>query len=160
MTRVARSVVRARDAQGAAAGSVTLDYAARALRRRRLELDDGGGLLVDLAAVTGLDAGDRLICEDGAEIEVRAATEPLWEVRGTDLARLAWHIGNRHAPCEIGAGWLRLGRDPVLEGMLRGLGAEVTAVEAPFRPEGGAYGEGRVQGHSHDHDHSHDHAHD
>jgi len=159
MSPLARSVVRARDARGEAAGSVTLDYAARALRRRRIDLDGAAGtVLVDLPAVTGLDHGDRLVCEDGAEIEVRAATEPLWEVRGADLARLAWHIGNRHAPCEIGAGWLRLGRDPVLEGMLRGLGAEVTAVEAPFRPEGGAYGEGRVHGHGHSHDH--DHAHD
>jgi urease accessory protein len=72
-----------------------------------------------------------------------------------DLARLAWHIGNRHTPCQVEKGRLLIRRDHVLEAMLRQLGAGVEAVIAPFRPEGGAYGHGRTMGH--DHGHSHDH---
>ena len=154
--RVARQVARGPGAVAPVA-RVTLDHAARLLRRRRLTCDDGSAVLVDLPSATGLEDGDRLICEDGAVIAVAAAAEPLWEVRGAGLARLAWHIGNRHAPCEIAGDALRIARDPVLGEMLRGLGAEVSEITAPFRPEGGAYGEGRVQGHGHGHAHPHPH---
>jgi urease accessory protein len=40
---------------------------------------------------------------------------------------------------QIGEGFLRIGEDHVLEGMLRQLGARVSHIEAPFEPEGGAY---------------------
>jgi urease accessory protein len=43
---------------------------------------------------------------------------------------------------------LRIRRDHVLEDMLRGLGATLTRLDAPFDPEGGAY-----RGGHHDHDH-------
>ena len=55
------------------------------------------------------------------------------------LARAAYHLGNRHVPVEVGEGYLRLAADHVLEQMLTGLGARVTAIEAPFEPEAGAY---------------------
>jgi urease accessory protein UreE len=35
---------------------------------------------------------------------------------------------------------------------VRRLGAEVRTVERSFNPEGGAYGEGAVHGHSHHHE--------
>jgi len=44
---------------------------------------------------------------------------------------------------------LRIRRDPVLEDMLRGLGARLRSLEAPFDPEHGAYG------HASHHDHEH-----
>jgi urease accessory protein len=69
-------------------------------------------------------------------------------IRG-DLVRLAWHIGNRHTPCQIGADHLVIRADHVLADMLRGLGATVTETLAPFTPEGGAYGLGRTMGHAH-----------
>ena len=86
---------------------------------------------------------------------MRAAPEPLAEVaaEGAELARLAWHVGNRHAPAQIGAGRLWIRRDHVLEAMLARLGATVRPVMAPFTPEGGAYGHGRTHGHSHGHGH-------
>ena len=77
-----------------------------------------------------------------------AAEEALLEVRG-DLARLAWHIGNRHAPCQIEPDRLLILRDAVLRGMLAGLGATLRDVTEAFHPEGGAYGEGTPMGHSH-----------
>ena len=74
-----------------------------------------------------------------------AAPEALLEVRCTDchaLTRAAYHLGNRHVAVEVGEGWLRIQADHVLEGMLRGLGAEVVALSAPFEPEAGAYAHG------------------
>ena len=71
--------------------------------------------------------------------------------------RLAWHLGNRHLPTEIQADRLLIRDDHVIVAMLQGLGAELRKVDAPFNPEGGAYGEhNRQPGHQHHHD-DHDH---
>jgi urease accessory protein len=134
--------------QGVPADTIILDYEGRFVRRRRLCTAGGTTFVLDLAETTSLDAGDAVELEDGRLVEVAAAPEPLLEVRG-DLPRLAWHIGNRHTPCEIGGDWLRIRRDHVLSEMLARLGGHVAEVEAPFRPEGGAYGHGRTHGHAH-----------
>ncbi len=131
------------------ADRIRLDYAARLLRRKRLTGQGGLSFLVDFEQVTSLDHGDHLILDDGRSVEVVAADEPLVAITGTDLARLAWHIGNRHTPCEIARDRLVIQRDRVLEKMLMGLGAELAPFMGPFRPEGGAYGHGRTMGHSH-----------
>lgn len=131
---------------------VVLTEEDRYLRRRVLATVSGEQLLVDLAAPTMLRHGDRLVLGDGRAVMVVAAQEPLTEVTGDNLARLAWHIGNRHTPCEVQADRLRIRRDHVLEDMLRWLGADIAHVEAPFQPEGGAYGHGRTHGHAHSHD--------
>ena len=81
-------------------------------------------------------------------MEVAAAAEAVLVVKG-DITRLAWHLGNRHTPCQIEADRLVIRADHVLADMLRGLGATVTPAEAPFTPEGGAYGMGRTMGHAH-----------
>ncbi|MCC5999333.1 MAG: urease accessory protein UreE [Pararhodobacter sp.] len=138
--------------------SVALDYEARFMRRKRLVTDAGWPFMVDLPGATSLNHGDALVLDDGRLVMVQAAAEPVLVVRG-DLARLAWHIGNRHTPCQIGADHLVIRADHVLEGMLRQLGADLTRAEAPFTPEGGAYGRGRTMGHSHGHAHEQDHAH-
>ena len=65
------------------------------------------------------------------------------------LLTIAWHIGNRHLPCEISAEHLILRYDHVILGMLEKLDAYVQRIEESFNPEGGAYGFGRT--HSHDH---------
>ncbi|MEL7466447.1 MAG: urease accessory protein UreE [Pseudomonadota bacterium] len=134
--------------------TISLTYAARYLRRRALETDQGESFLLDLAEPTDLRHGQALLLDDGSAIRVVAAPEPLAEVRATGqtLARLAWHVGNRHTPCEVREDRLLIQRDHVLEDMLKGLGAEVAHIEAPFQPEGGAYGHGRTHGHSHSHD--------
>lgn len=132
--------------------TIRLNYEARLLRRKRLEDDAGVAFLVDLPETVSLDPGDALVLEDGTAIEVIAADEPLLRVSGADLPRLAWHIGNRHTPCQIERDHLLIARDHVLEDMLRHLGANVTNIEGPFRPEGGAYGHGRTFGHHHGHD--------
>jgi len=147
----------------AAADSVLLDFDDR--HRRRLAMTGTRGLdfLLDLEHATALRGGDALVLEDGRLIEVVAAAEPLLEIRASDphhLVRLAWHLGNRHLPTQIMAKSLRIRRDHVIEAMVKGLGARVIEIEAPFDPEGGAYAEPAHGHHDHGHDDhaGHDHA--
>lgn len=153
-----------RQAGTVASDEVCLDYEGRFLRRRRLVTSSGREVLVDLAETTSLEHGDALVLENGDRIAVAAAAEPLLRITGSSLARLAWHIGNRHTPCRIEEDCLLIREDHVLARMLEGLGATVTPENAPFSPEGGAYGHGRTLGHSHGEDeqagHGHGHRHD
>lgn len=150
---------------GPAADAVTLTYEDRFLRRKVLTGASGESFLADLAHTESLDHGDAFVLGDGRAVEVLAAAEPLLAVSGPDLPRLAWHIGNRHTPCQIETGRLLIQRDHVIRDMLARIGAEVAEVEEPFTPEGGAYGHGRTHGHDHSHSHgpegthSHSHAH-
>ena len=152
MTALPRAVGReAADAPGPMpADQLRLAHDERLVRRRRLTTECGEDILLDLPGTIGLRHGDRLVLEDGRRIEVIAAPEPLLEVTG-DLPRLAWHVGNRHAPCRIEADRLLVRDDPVMADMLRRLGASVKPVVEPFEPEGGAYGHGRTLPHDHGH---------
>jgi urease accessory protein len=170
----------------AAADTVVLDFDDRHRRRMAMTGTRGLEFLLDLENAVALRGGDALVLEDGRLIEVIAAPEPLVEIRCKDpqhLVRVAWHLGNRHLPTQIMAKGIRIRRDHVIEAMVKGLGARLIEIEAPFDPEGGAYaGEGhasagtvhdhadRHHGHHHhphdDHDHhahdhhDHSHAHD
>ncbi len=130
--------------------SVVLDYEARFLRRKVLTATSGLRFLVDLSQTTSVDQTGAFVLDDGRVVGVVAAEEELLQVKG-DLIRLAWHIGNRHTPCQIEAGRLLVQRDHVMRDMLERLGATVTEVTEPFAPEGGAYGQGRTHSHSHAH---------
>ena len=134
---------------GDAADTVTLDYEARFLRRKQLVSDGGEPFLVELAETQSLSQGEGFRLDDGRIIAVMAAAEPLLAVRHGNLARIAWHVGNRHTPCQIADDHILIREDKVLQAMLEGLGASVTRVSAPFKPEGGAYGHGRTHGHEH-----------
>jgi urease accessory protein len=132
------------DAQGAAAlaDTVVLHFDDRHRRRIAMTGTKGLDFLLDLPDAVALRGGDALLLDDGRLVEVVAAAEPLIEVRGRtpgDLVRLAWHIGNRHLSAQVMANALRIRGDHVVEEMLRGLGASVVEIEAPFDPEGGAY---------------------
>lgn len=128
---------------------ISLDYDARFLRRKMLQCDDGQSLLVDLPQTTSLNHGGVLVLDDGSEISIIAAPEELLEVTGDALARIAWHIGNRHTPCQIEDTRLLIQRDHVIRDMLGKIGAQVREVVEPFTPEGGAYGHGRTHSHAH-----------
>lgn len=134
---------------GQIAGQIALDYEARFLRRKTLTTDGGQSFLVDLAKTTSLDHGGVLVLDDGSEVGIIAAPEDLLEVTGENLPRLAWHIGNRHTPCQIESKRLLIQRDHVLRDMLEKLGATLAEIEESFTPEGGAYGHGRTHGHAH-----------
>ncbi len=159
------------------ADTVVLDFDDRHRRRMAMTGTRGLEFLLDLENAVALRGGDALVLEDGRLVEVVAAPEPLSEIRCTDpghLVRVAWHLGNRHLPTQIMAKGLRIRRDHVIEAMVKGLGARVIEIEAPFDPEGGAYAEafhahGDAGSHAHaeagahahaSHDHAHDHGHD
>lgn len=142
---------------------VVLDYDDRHRRRLVLEGVDGTEFLLDLPEAVPLVSDCGLQLEDGRVVLVVAAAEPLVEIRTSDpnhMVRVAWHLGNRHLPTQIMGTRLRIRRDHVIEDMVRGLGAKVVPIEAPFDPEGGAYGHGTVTGHDHGHAHNHGHDHD
>jgi urease accessory protein len=121
---------------------VVLDADERHVRRKRITLANGEDILVDFEKPVHLEQGDGLVLEDGRVAQVVAAPEELMEVSARDqrhLVELAWHIGNRHLPAQIGDGCLLLRRDLIIRAMLVQLGATVRDVTAPFSPEHGAY---------------------
>ena len=154
----------------APADTVVLDFDDRHRRRMAMTGTRGLEFLLDLESAVMLRGGDALVLDDDRLIEVVAAPEPLAEIRGNDpqhLVRIGWHLGNRHLPTQIMPKGLRIRRDHVIEAMVKGLGARVIEIDAPFDPEGGAYaGAGHASehtAHDHGHDHSsdhHDHDHD
>lgn len=146
---------------GPAMDTVVLNHQDRHRRRMRMDGLNGTAFLLDLARATTLKDGDGLVLEDGRMIAVRAAAEPLLEITcadATHLARIAWHIGNRHLPAEIDGQRLLIRDDHVIAEMVVGLGGTVRQIDAPFDPEGGAY-EGAGGGHSHGHGHGPDSGH-
>lgn len=152
-------IIRADKAYGhpSPADHAVLERDERHLRRKLIELASGEKLLADFAEPVVLEHGDRLVTEDGREIEIRAAKEPLLEIRGRDalhIAELAWHIGNRHLAAQIEGDRILILRDHVIKTMLEGLGAAVREIEAIFSPLRGAYSGGH---HHHHDDHHHDH---
>ena len=134
------------------ADTVTLSYDDRYRRRVVFTADNGLIFLLDLPKTTKLQHGNDLLLDDGRHVRVIAAKELLMKVTGKNerhLLTTAWHIGNRHLPCEVNEDSLVLRYDHVISDMLHKLGASVENFEAPFNPEGGAYGFGRTHGHDH-----------
>ncbi|MCK9510542.1 MAG: urease accessory protein UreE [Pigmentiphaga sp.] len=136
--------------------TVTLTLAQRLRNRQRLTLDDGSSLGLALARGTVLRDGDVLVARhpghDDLRVRVRAAHEPVLRVTPVSspwqLARAAYHLGNRHVQLEIGEGYLQLEPDPVLVDMLASVGGvQVRQLKAPFNPDLGAYGGGHHHGH-------------
>jgi urease accessory protein len=131
---------------------IELAFEQRERSRFRATLLSGEEIGVDLAPGTLIRHGDRLQLGDGRVVAVEAAPERLLEVHAHDaieLARIAYHVGNRHVPVQLGDGWLRLLPDHVLQAMIEQLGGHVHVVDAGFQPESGAYGHSHVH-HQHD----------
>ena len=153
-------------------GTLTLPFESRVRSRLLVRLEGGEEVAMALPRGEVLRGGDMVVASDGRVFDVVAAPEKLLHVVCADamaLARAAYHLGNRHVAVQVGDGFLRLAADHVLETMLRGLGATVTSIEAPFEPEAGAYGGGHhhhpehgssgarihefgAHGHSHEHE--------
>ncbi len=134
---------------------VALDAHERHRRRIVLMGERGTTFLLDLPQATALHDGDGLVLDDGSIVRVGGRPEPLVDIAAAnarELARLAWHLGNRHVEVEVAVERLRTRRDPVIEDMLRGLGARLTAIEAPFDPERGAYARGQEHSQEHSQD--------
>lgn len=146
--------------EAVASAHLTLDQRQRS--RQRIRLDDGreAGILLPRGEV--LRDGDLLASDDGLVVRVAAAPELLSRAQSDDpllLARACYHLGNRHVALQIEPGRLSWLHDHVLDDMVRGLGLDVSSIEAPFEPEPGAYGGGSRPGHGQAHHHGHDHGH-
>jgi urease accessory protein len=132
--------------------SVELTFDQREKSRLRATLASGEAFGIQLKIGTILSHGDKLALADGRIVEVIAADEMLHEVRAADatrLARIAYHVGNRHVPLQVSDGYLLMLPDHVLRAMVEGLGGSVAEVRRGFQPESGAYGHSHVH-HSHD----------
>jgi urease accessory protein len=135
-------------------GRLELPFDLRQKSRLRTALTTGEEVVLALPRGMVLRGGDWVVATDGRVIEVVASRESVFHVlcpSPLGLARAAYHLGNRHVPLQLGDGWLRIGADHVLEEMLKGLGATVIALEAPFEPEAGAY----APHHRHDNESGH-----
>jgi urease accessory protein len=125
--------------------AVTLAYLDRHRRRIRLVCDLGEIVLLDLPRAHHLADGDGLELDTGGYIRVRAAPEPVLEIAVEDsagLLRIAWHLGNRHLPMQVTGGGLRIRADAIIADMVTALGGRITAQNAAFDPEAGAYAGG------------------
>jgi urease accessory protein len=168
MPRAIRVLRAAERRDTSAVDTLILVHAQRQAQKGFLFGVKGTCVELDFADPVRLRTDDALVLDDGGLVEIVAEPEPLIEARAADLpalARLAWHLGDRHVPVQILERKLRLKRDPAIEALLARLGAKLVAIEAPFEPEGGAYAAAvhdhshHDHGHQHDHDHHHDHAH-
>jgi urease accessory protein len=145
-------------------GQLRLPFESRQKSRLRTKLVSGEEVALLLPRGEILRGGDLVVASDGRVIEVLAEPEKLLHIESDGLARVAYHLGNRHVPVQVGAGFLRIAADHVLEEMLKKLDATVSHVEAPFEPEAGAYAGGHAhheeehEAKIHDH-HHHDHEH-
>jgi len=123
--------------------TLTLTAEERTRSRRRYQLAEQS-LALDLPRGTVLQDGDLLQPDtDDSLVRIVAKAEPVLTVTAQtamDLLRAAYHLGNRHVPLEIAPSYLRLSPDPVLQGLLKQLGLQVTESILPFQPEAGAYG--------------------
>jgi urease accessory protein len=142
-------------AQDAAAREqLRLPFERRQKSRQRATLASGEEIAIDLPRGQVLRGGDLLVASDRRVIEVVAEAERIVQVEAADahdLARAAYHLGNRHVPVQVGSGWLRIAADPVIERMLLGLGMRLSSLEAAFEPESGAY----APHHRHDNESGH-----
>jgi urease accessory protein len=151
--QIAHEIIRNID-PALADAMISLDYEGRFLRRKRLQTDDGEDFMVELPKTISLSPSDGIVLDDGRVIGICPKPEMLAKITHSNLMRMAWHIGNRHTPCQIEDDHLLIQQDHVLEDMLRQLGAKITHTTNPFTPEGGAYGHGRTHSHHHqEHDH-------
>ena len=139
-----------------AADEVLLDFDRRFRRRLRLRTESGHDLMLDLPQAARLHQDDGLVLPDGGIVRVCARPEALLEIEAENLARIAWHLGNRHLPVQFAEDRLRIRADHVIAAMLEGLGATVRPIEASFDPEAGAYAAGGQHHHHDDDGHHHE----
>lgn len=153
---------RIEDVKEESSATLTLPFELRQKSRLKAKLDDGTevGLMVTRGGL--LRGGDLLRAENNVVIKVIAAAESVSKVTHSDplmLARACYHLGNRHVPLQITKGYLCYAHDHVLDEMVTGLGLDIECVNAPFEPEGGAYGGGHKHHHDDEKTHAHSHQH-
>ncbi len=148
--QIAQKIVHNVDHKAAFA-VVTLDYEGRFLRRKRLVTDSGEPFLVELSETVSLSSTDGFLLDDNRVVAIKAKPESLLKVKHANLPRIAWHIGNRHTPCQVERDHLLIQRS--CNGRLVTLAGADMKIAIPFHPRGWCYGHGRTHVHSNDHSH-------
>ena len=137
---------------GPATDTIILAHDERHRRRVRMQGINGTDFLLDLPRLTKLKNGDGFLLNDGSLVAVQAAIEQLLDIQCDDplqLAKIAWHIGNRHLAAEFRSDRIRVIQDHVISEMVIKLGASVHVIKEQFNPEGGAYTEAHSRGRDH-----------
>lgn len=114
----------------------------RSRSRYRFQSDEGQDVFLRLARGIVLDEGDLLQAKTGEFLIIKARYEDVLTITSPNylqLIKAAYHLGNRHTPCEITPNYLRIGFDPILAKMLAELGLEITQETVAFYPQKGAY---------------------
>lgn len=121
--------------------SLVLDFHMRQKSRFRAFLADGLEVAIQLPRGKVLADGQLLRADNGLIIRISAAQESISQASSGSfgLARLCYHLGNRHVPVEIGENSVRYLQDGVLDQLLQQWGLTVQHLQAPFHPEPGAY---------------------
>jgi len=127
--------------------TITLNYHERFIRRKKLVSDNNFEFLVNLPETISVNKDEGFLLENDQIILIKYAKETLIEIKSDDLIKLAWHIGNRHIPCQIENDRLLIQEDKVIEKLIIRLGGSIKTILEEFCPEGGAYGLGRTHGH-------------
>jgi urease accessory protein len=147
------------------AATITLDWDTR--QKSRFQAHDSQGRMLGVFLPRGsvVRDGDVLVADDGSLVRIISAPQRVLRITAPRadaafaLMRAAYHLGNRHVPIELQPDHLKIEPDHVLAELLRAMGLGVDEVEAPFEPEGGAYGDSALLSHDHGHGHSHGHHH-
>ena len=129
--------------------TITLNYHERFIRRKKLVSDNNFEFLVNLPETISVNKDEGFLLENNQIILIKYAKETLIEIKSDDLIKIAWHIGNRHIPCQIENDRLLIQEDKVIEKLIIRLGGSIKKILEEFCPEGGAYGLGRTHGHKH-----------
>ena len=132
------------------ANKLSLPFERRQIARQRVALENGQAAGLKLPRGIVLREGDVLRSAGQQYVRIEAAPEHVSRVQShcaRELARAAYHLGNRHVWVQVGDQYLRYLHDHVLDDMLAGLGLSTTTELAPFEPEAGAYTD--ASGHSH-----------
>jgi len=129
--------------------TITLNYHERFIRRKKLVSDNNFEFLVNLPETISVNKDEGFLLENNQIILIKYAKETLIEIKSDDLIKIAWHIGNRHIPCQIENDRLLIQEDKVIEKLIIRLGGSIKTILEEFCPEGGAYGLGRTHGHKH-----------
>lgn len=115
---------------------VELTWEQRHKSRQRLVTKQGCEIALALPTGMRLQAGD-LLAVQGGWIMIELAPEDVLLIRPRSLqeiAFVAYQIGNRHLPLEIGEHWLKTLYEPVLETYLGQQGIAVERTQLPFTP--------------------------
>jgi urease accessory protein len=115
---------------------IALTWEQRRKSRQKLLTVQGQELALALPTGTQLHAGDLLPTTEGC-IEVQVAPEDVLLIRPRSLqeaAFVAYQIGNRHLPLEIGPQSLKTPYESVVETYLRQQHIPVERAQLPFTP--------------------------